>query len=139
MLAMAPRGFAQAPAPDAAAPAGGTQASTDLGTIDTSKPTSDAGSGSVEQNRRWWNGQYSRSAKSSRQTLMAAAPGGTDITSQPAGDAAGDAADAASATGDDNSKPLPNTGGEPLLFVLVGSMLIGGGLVLRYKLTQAES
>lgn len=39
----------------------------------------------------------------------------------------------------DDSAPLPNTGGEPLLFVLAGSMLIGGGWVLRRKMTQTES
>jgi LPXTG-motif cell wall-anchored protein len=38
-----------------------------------------------------------------------------------------------------DSTPLPNTGGEPLLFVLAGSMLIGGGWVLRRKMTQNES
>ncbi|MEO6907804.1 MAG: LPXTG cell wall anchor domain-containing protein [Abditibacteriaceae bacterium] len=32
-----------------------------------------------------------------------------------------------------DTAPLPNTGGEPLLFVLAGSMLIGGGWVLRRK------
>jgi LPXTG-motif cell wall-anchored protein len=40
---------------------------------------------------------------------------------------------------DDNSAPLPNTGGEPLLFVLAGSILIGGGWVLRRKMAQSES
>jgi LPXTG-motif cell wall-anchored protein len=39
----------------------------------------------------------------------------------------------------DDSAPLPNTGGEPLLFVLAGSMLIGGGWALRRKMTQTES
>lgn len=38
-----------------------------------------------------------------------------------------------------DSAPLPNTGGEPLLFVLAGSMLIGGGLILRRKMAQNES
>jgi LPXTG-motif cell wall-anchored protein len=40
--------------------------------------------------------------------------------------------------GDTGTAPLPNTGGEPLLFVLAGSMLIGGGWVLRRKMTQSE-
>jgi len=40
---------------------------------------------------------------------------------------------------DNDSAPLPNTGGEPLLFVLAGSMLIGGGWVLRRKMAQGES
>jgi len=39
----------------------------------------------------------------------------------------------------DDTAPLPNTGGEPLLFVLAGSMLIGGGWVLRRKMAQSES
>jgi LPXTG-motif cell wall-anchored protein len=41
--------------------------------------------------------------------------------------------------GDTDTAPLPNTGGEPLLFVLAGSMLIGGGWVLRRKMAQGES
>jgi len=39
----------------------------------------------------------------------------------------------------ESDAPLPNTGGEPLLFVLAGSMLIGGGWVLRRKMAQSES
>lgn len=38
-----------------------------------------------------------------------------------------------------DSAPLPNTGGEPLLFVLAGSMLVGGGLVMRRKMAQNQS
>ena len=37
--------------------------------------------------------------------------------------------------GDEYSEPLPNTGGEPLLFVLAGCTLIAGGWVLRRKVT----
>lgn len=39
----------------------------------------------------------------------------------------------------EESAPLPDTGGEPLLLVLAGSMLIGGGWVLRRKMAQSES
>jgi len=41
--------------------------------------------------------------------------------------------------GDTATAPLPNTGGDPLLFVLAGSMLIGGGWVLRRKMLQSEN
>lgn len=40
--------------------------------------------------------------------------------------------------GDSDTAPLPNTGGEPLLFVLAGSMLIGGGWVLRRKMALTD-
>jgi LPXTG-motif cell wall-anchored protein len=38
-----------------------------------------------------------------------------------------------------DATPLPNTGGEPLLFMLAGTLLIGGGWVLRRKMAQGES
>lgn len=38
----------------------------------------------------------------------------------------------------DNTAPLPNTGGEPLVFVLAGGVLIAGGWALRRKWTLAN-
>lgn len=41
--------------------------------------------------------------------------------------------------GDEYDSVLPDTGGEPLLFLLAGSMLIAGGCVWRRKMTQSAS
>ena len=49
-----------------------------------------------------------------------------------------DAGTAPAIGAEDNTAPLPNTGGEPLVFVLAGSMLIAGGWALRRKMAQTS-